>query len=59
MKDKEPTAVTASRTRLLIIQVDGKRREEVAGLHTALEVQHELRQTGRSVRVWEHYRSLA
>lgn len=53
MRDEKVTVV---RTRLLVIVVDGQRREEVAGERTAPEVQHELRFAGKSVRVWEHYR---
>jgi len=48
--------VTVGKTRLLVIVVDGRRREEVARERTAEELQHELRLVGRSVRVWEHYR---
>ena len=44
------------KTRMLLIVVDGVRREELAGPRTALEVQHELRHTGKTVRVTEHYR---
>lgn len=42
-------------TRILRITIDGKMWEEPAGARTALELQHELRNAGRSVRVVERY----
>jgi len=46
---------TKVRTRVLCIVIDGKVRVEPARERTMLEVQHELRLTGKTVRVTERY----
>lgn len=43
------------KVRVLRIEVDGQTRTEAARERTALEVQHELRLMGLSVRVTERY----
>lgn len=48
--------IAVSRTRVLRIVVDGRVRTEAAGERTAVETQHALRDTGKTVRVTEQYR---